>query len=125
MSKKSIARSLKALLWILVVLMIPACTGDGGSAFLGSFKRPTGHKPWVWQNPLPVGNHLGSVSFGTTSNGWAVGDGGAIISTRDGGATWKAAANSDSRSLRDVSAISSGRVWAVGDGGAIVYSSSG
>ena len=43
---------------------------------------------WVWQNPLPQGNHLSSVSFVDANIGTAVGDAGTILRTTDGGATW-------------------------------------
>jgi hypothetical protein len=42
---------------------------------------------WTWQNPLPQGNTLNSVSFTDASTGWAVGDGGIMLKTADGGAT--------------------------------------
>src|SRR5436190_5271759 len=49
---------------------------------------PTATPTWVWQNPLPQGNLLASVSFVDANNGTAVGDGGAIVRTTDGGANW-------------------------------------
>ncbi len=43
---------------------------------------------WFWQNPLPTGNSLQSVKFISTTVGWAVGVGGTILRTTDGGTTW-------------------------------------
>src|SRR5262245_15028625 len=43
---------------------------------------------WVWQKPLPQGNPLNAVSFADASNGTAVGEGGTILRTTDGGAHW-------------------------------------
>jgi len=43
---------------------------------------------WVWQNPLPQGNSLNDVYFTDVLNGIAVGVGGTIIRTTDGGSTW-------------------------------------
>jgi hypothetical protein len=40
---------------------------------------------WVWQNPLPQGNHLFAVSFVDANNGTAVGWSGTIVRTTDGG----------------------------------------
>jgi photosystem II stability/assembly factor-like uncharacterized protein len=43
---------------------------------------------WSWVNPLPQGNLLTSVSFVDSVNGWAVGNAGTILRTKDGGQTW-------------------------------------
>ena len=43
---------------------------------------------WFWQNPLPQGNHLASVKFISSTVGWAVGSGGTILRTTDGGINW-------------------------------------
>src|SRR5207253_1320471 len=43
---------------------------------------------WVWQNPLPQGNTLYSVSFTSASTGTATGDNGTIVRTTDGGNSW-------------------------------------
>ena len=40
---------------------------------------------WYWQNPLPQGNYLTSISFVNPDTGWAVGDAGTIIKTTNGG----------------------------------------
>lgn len=44
---------------------------------------------WFWQNPLPQGNSLQSVSFISKNVGWAVGVLGSIIKTTDGGKNWQ------------------------------------
>ena len=43
---------------------------------------------WFWQNPLPQGNLLISCNFTDSNTGWAVGYGGTIIKTTDGGESW-------------------------------------
>ena len=43
---------------------------------------------WVWQNPLPQGNSLGSVQVLDALRAVAVGDAGTILTTVDGGASW-------------------------------------
>jgi photosystem II stability/assembly factor-like uncharacterized protein len=124
MANKSAASGIRWILWALAVAAIPACSGGGGgggTATRVSLKAEKGQS-WVWQNPLPIGNNLYSVSFRNASDGWAVGDGGAIIFTRDSGVTWKAASSPNSKRLWGVSAVSSGTVWAVGDGGVILKS---
>ncbi len=43
---------------------------------------------WTWQNPLPKGDNLNCIRFIDATTGYAVGDGGTIIKTTDGGSTW-------------------------------------
>lgn len=43
---------------------------------------------WDWQNPLPQGNSLYSIQFVNPTTGFALGDGGTILKTIDGGQTW-------------------------------------
>jgi photosystem II stability/assembly factor-like uncharacterized protein len=46
-----------------------------------------GGRHWK-QMPSPVSSDLLAVSFPTPSNGWAVGHGGVVLHTADGGSTW-------------------------------------
>jgi len=43
---------------------------------------------WFWQNPLPQGNALYCVKFISSDVGWAVGIGGTILRTTNGGVTF-------------------------------------
>jgi len=43
---------------------------------------------WFWQNPLPQGNELRFVKFINTQTGSAVGYGGTILRTTNGGTSW-------------------------------------
>ena len=43
---------------------------------------------WFWQNPLPQGNTLSAAATPDPSTMVAVGYGGTILRTTDGGATW-------------------------------------
>lgn len=43
---------------------------------------------WKWQNPLPQGNNLNSVTFINSSTGYAAGDAGMIMKTTDAGESW-------------------------------------
>jgi photosystem II stability/assembly factor-like uncharacterized protein len=47
---------------------------------------------WVWQNPLPTGNDLGSVSCPTPSVCYVAGFTGAVLITVDAGTTWYSSA---------------------------------
>ena len=43
---------------------------------------------WFWQHPMPTGNGLNSVYFLDNNNGWAVGNCGTILMTKNGGVNW-------------------------------------
>lgn len=43
---------------------------------------------WYWVNPLPQANNLNRVSFVDMNSGYAVGDGGVILKTTNGGNNW-------------------------------------
>jgi DNA-binding Lrp family transcriptional regulator len=45
---------------------------------------------WCWQRPLPQGQTLNAFEFVSDAVGWAVGEGGTIMATRDGGKSWVA-----------------------------------
>ncbi len=47
-----------------------------------------GNNGWCWQRPLPQGNFILDYAFVDDSRGWAVGQGGAVLATVDGGVTW-------------------------------------
>jgi putative cell wall-binding protein len=60
------------------------------------------------------------------SRGWAVGDGGTIIRTTDGGATWTACTSPTSASLYDVEFVRGTTTgWAVGASGTVVKTTDG
>jgi photosystem II stability/assembly factor-like uncharacterized protein len=44
---------------------------------------------WIWQNPLPQGNDLHDVYVFDDNSAIAIGNGGTIVRTTDGGANWK------------------------------------
>jgi len=52
-----------------------ACNGSGSNG-------------WCWQRPLPQGNFILDYAFVDDSRGWAVGQGGAVLATVDGGVSW-------------------------------------
>jgi photosystem II stability/assembly factor-like uncharacterized protein len=65
------------------------------------------------------------VAFSDASNGWAVGFGGAIMHTGDGGASWAAQASGTGNLLRGVAFSDASSGWAVGDGGTILHTGDG
>jgi photosystem II stability/assembly factor-like uncharacterized protein len=59
---------------------------------------------------------LNSVAFTDAHHGWAVGYGGAILATSDGGATWTAQTSGTNATLKCVTFADSRHGWAVGSG---------
>jgi photosystem II stability/assembly factor-like uncharacterized protein len=56
---------------------------------------------------------------------WAVGSGGTILATRNGGSTWTAQTSGTTNDLNAVDFIDATRGWAVGSGGTILATSNG
>jgi len=69
---------------------------------------------WFWQNPLPQGNDLTSVKFISSDVGWAVGYGGTIIKTTNGGIKWTIQSNQTGYTLNSVSFTDENNGCAVG-----------
>ena len=74
---------------------------------------------WISQ-PSGTTANLRDVYFLDSNRGWAVGDGGAIVGTTDGGTTWTLEVSGVSADLRSVHAASSNVVFAVGANGTIL-----
>jgi len=107
--------------WIIVVvtcgLVFWGCesggpTAENGGGGGGPFPSLVGE--WVWQHPLPQGNDLLAVDFVDANLGLAVGAGGAIIRTTNGGATWDAIAPVTNYTVTDVKFLTSQTAFAVG-----------
>lgn len=63
--------------------------GIFSTAFVSSPAQFNG-SGWIWQNPLPQGNHLNSVRFAPGGRvGFSVGNDGTILWTKDGGFNWQ------------------------------------
>jgi photosystem II stability/assembly factor-like uncharacterized protein len=63
---------------------------------------------------------LRAIAFTDGSQGWAVGDGGTILRTVDGGASWSVQTSGTMQSLRAVAFGDGSHGWAVGGGGTIL-----
>ncbi len=74
---------------------------------------------WSWQNPLPQGNDLFSISAADTAHVWAVGAGGTILFNN--GDYWVRQTVGTTGTLNDVLAVDPTHVWAVGAGGTILF----
>lgn len=72
-----------------------------------------GSSSWAWGNPLPQGNTINALAF-TGQQGYAVGDFGTILSTPDGGSTWKGLSSGTFTSLSVVQTIDADSFFAGG-----------
>ncbi|MED5622260.1 YCF48-related protein [Ideonella sp. BN130291] len=75
---------------------------------------------WCWQRPLPVGNVIEDITFVDASNGWAVGGGGQMLKTSDGGLNWTPQASGVTARLSSVRFSNSMTGWAAGDNGTVL-----
>ena len=87
-----------------------------------------------WQYPIErnpaarvpsISATLYDVHFATPDRGWAVGAEGVIVSTQDGGASWKPQTSGTSQTLYSVHFATPDRGWAVGAEGVIVSTQDG
>lgn len=69
---------------------------------------------WTKQSPIPTGSLLNDVVFINGSVGWAVGGGGTIIYTNDGGTSWTEQNSGIGNTLNGVSFVNDRNGWAVG-----------
>ncbi|HEX8354190.1 MAG TPA: YCF48-related protein [Pyrinomonadaceae bacterium] len=72
-----------------------------------------------------LSRRLNAVWFADTGRGWAVGSGGVILSTADGGRTWRPQASGVGDDLSDVKFFDAREGWAVGSGGAMLHTTDG
>lgn len=81
-------------------------------------KTTNGGTTWDFQIPpagLPSATRLYSIFFTDSQTGWAVGSGGAIIHTKDGGENWVLQESDNTNPLEDLFFIDSMTGWAVGN----------
>lgn len=68
---------------------------------------------------------LRAVAFTTPERGWAVGDGGVLLQTNDGGASWWARPSGTHHTLRAIHFLDESRGFAVGDDGLLLATTDG
>ncbi|MBX3747275.1 MAG: hypothetical protein KF833_18355 [Verrucomicrobiae bacterium] len=68
---------------------------------------------------------LYAVHFADEQRGWVVGDGGVILRTEDGGATWRRQMSGTDADLRSVSTVDGTNGWAVGWDGIVLRTADG
>jgi photosystem II stability/assembly factor-like uncharacterized protein len=86
--------------------------GDDGGGGGGPFPSLGGN--WVWQYPLPQGNDLLAVDFVNSNLGLAVGKGGIMVRTSDGGTSWQAIPPVTDYTLNDIRFVDAQTAFAVG-----------
>ncbi len=77
-----------------------------------------------WSAVYEADTDLHDVKFRDPAHGWAVGDGGEILSTTDTGESW-VVAHVGTQNLRALAVIDADTAWAVGDSGMLVKRSGG
>lgn len=85
---------------------------------------PVASGSWRWLQPRPTGANLRDVAFADAHRGFAVGAGGTVLRTTDGGASWELRPTPQGRDLAAVSA-NGPVVVAVGAGATILRSTDG
>lgn len=86
----------------------------------GSSASPT----FAFQTTCPCPT-LNGIHMLNSTTGWAVGNGGLILKTTDGGSTWPAQTSGTTTNLRSVHFVDANTGWAVGGGGLILASTDG
>jgi photosystem II stability/assembly factor-like uncharacterized protein len=76
-------------------------------------------------SPITVGASASSTAHHSQMLAWAVGDGGTVLATKDGGATWAAQSSGTTRLLNSVAFCGASTGWAVGEGGIILGTADG
>ncbi|HQE92267.1 MAG TPA: YCF48-related protein [Anaerolineae bacterium] len=110
------AKKLRVVIGLVLVLIVLGVS-PGGASTAGYENLPGWH--WV------AGGTLRGVSFATGTSGRAVGDGGLIIRSMDGGVTWRPLVGGTKLNLRHVQFLDNDHGWAVGDDGLIIATDDG
>ena len=95
------------LVAVLLTLSLAGAQGAGAAGVR------VGASSWTWGNPLPQGNTINALAF-AGAQGYAVGDFGTILSTPDGGTSWKGISSGTFTPLTQVQAIDADAFFAGG-----------
>ena len=110
---------------VLAVAGLSACSGGGGGSEPTSppvaAERPFkalscsggDGSGWCWQRPQPEGFDTHDLHFIDASSGWAVAEGGRLLSTTDGGRSWGLLVNDPALDLRRVAFADARNGWAI------------
>ena len=114
--------------WVNALTAGDAVTGAAAGFTTGSLDRTTDGGV-SWQPSVgAAGDYYGlltALQFSDAQHGWAVGDGGEILGTTDGGGAWTAQTSNTDTNLTGVHFADAQDGWAVGDQGVIVHTTDG
>jgi photosystem II stability/assembly factor-like uncharacterized protein len=102
-------RATKACVATLLVLA-GALIAPGGAAS----QVTVGHSGWEWANPVPQGNSLPALDF-LGPIGYAAGEYGTVLSSDDGGVSWRGLISGSTEDLTDLEMINIGSFVVAGD----------
>jgi photosystem II stability/assembly factor-like uncharacterized protein len=81
---------------------------------------------WTWQNPLPQGNDLFQVNMIDINLTYAIGNGGTVMKSADGGVTWAILNTGTTSNLRQADFLENGLIgYASGVDSTILKTSDG
>jgi photosystem II stability/assembly factor-like uncharacterized protein len=80
---------------------------------------------WIWKNPLPQGNDLSDLHAFDENKAIAVGSGGTVMKTTDGGETWRRQTSNTVNHLNPGRFVDPAFGIIVGDGGTILKTYNG
>jgi photosystem II stability/assembly factor-like uncharacterized protein len=76
-------------------------------------------------DPADLEGHMKAIHFVDEKNGWAAGDYGIIVATRDGGKSWQKLQSPVSSDLWDIHFVNNKTGWASGADGIVLYTTDG
>lgn len=125
---------------LLSATLLAACGGSGDSAPAGA-APPVGETRaaatqnavctgaasagWCWMHPRPTGNAIADIAFGDAGRAWAVDNGGALLRSADGGATWSGSYSPYMQVPRAVRFADASHGWVVGLNETLLYTRDG
>jgi photosystem II stability/assembly factor-like uncharacterized protein len=120
---KEIIHSRRKLLFCLMVLALVITGCSDKEQFI--VDNTTTYEYTVTAQTSGTTNDLRSIFFVDSKKGWAVGAGGTILHTANGGATWSPQNSNTGSTLSSVYFIDADTGWVAGDNGTIRYTSNG
>ncbi len=118
--------------WVEALTPLVAVTGASSDSSYTGYSGRLSHTTdggTSWQpSTRAAGDYFGTLTalqFSDALHGWAVGGGGEVLATTDGGLTWTAQTSNTSAGLSAVHFVDRSNGWAVGDQGTIIHTSDG
>lgn len=111
-------------LLVALVLLSPVVAASQPARGIGH-ATGNGRAHWVLSTPFGDGTAIAALRFVDPLDGWAVGSGGSLFGTRDGGAHWSQVVTGVPDTLRAVAAADPSRLYVAGDSSVLVSSDGG